>query len=185
MIGKRLSYLVLSLVLGAPAAAGADEKFEAEQAFAHLLFGNYFRDPCANTTSGASTCPPLFSEKRMDYQDDKAKQAYVFENSPCIIHAETSIVATGKIYQAVFNLQNILYVNLNSARQEGSLMEVEFFLQGRGVIESNGAAGNVLVFIHKYYATDKGDIGHDIKAEVAMMRKAVKAYQDRFCPSMG
>jgi hypothetical protein len=180
-----ISALLLCLGVAAPDTLQAGDDAGPEHAFAYLLFGDYFQDPCANTSKGVATCPPQFAERQMHYRDIKADQAYRFENNPCIVHAETTIAATGEIYRAVFNLQNVLYVNLSAARQEGNLMEVEFFLQGREVIESNGKMGNVLVFIHKYYATDKGDIGHDPKDELVDMRKAVKRYQERFCPTMG
>lgn len=176
---------LLAIVAAMPCVAMGEEQHAPQKAFAYLLFGEYADDPCANTSAGKINCPPRFSDRRMDYADDKAQQTYVFEANPCIVHATTRIAQTGKTYEAEFRLQNVLYVNLNGARQEGSLMEVEFFLQGKKVLEADGKTGNVLVVIHKYFATASGDIGHAINAEAVRMRKAMKAYQNRFCPAMG
>ena len=176
--------LTAFLLCAAPESRAA-EPVDAVRAFAFLLYGNYFEDPCANTSGGKASCAPQFSVRRLDYRDDKARQVYVFGKSPCLVHAETTISATGVIYRADFNLQNVLYVNLYSAQQEGHLMELQLFLQGRAVMRSNGKDGNVLAFIHKYYASESGDVGHDIKAEVGVMRKAVRDYQTRYCSSMG
>lgn len=172
------------LLAATPACAHA-ESIEAERAFAELLFGRYFEDPCANTSQGTQSCRPEFAERRMSFADHKAQQTYRFEENRCVVHAETLVTATGERYQAVFNLQNVLYVNLNKAQQEGNLKEVEFYLQGKKVLETEGRSGNVLIFIHKYYATAAGDIGHDVKQEALSMRRALKAYQDRYCGGMG
>lgn len=175
---------IAALLLSASTLSAAD-KLEAEQAFAHLLFGEYFRDPCAGMTGNAKSCPPSFSSKRMEYQDDKAMQVYVFDNSPCVIHATTRIASTGNIYEAVFNLQNIQFVNLGRKWRDGEIVGFEFLMQGDNVIISDGTAGNVLYMLHKYRADVSGKIDHDINAEVLGVRKAVKDYQSRFCPSMG
>lgn len=172
------------LVLATPACAGAVE-FEPERAFAELLFGRHFEDPCENTSRGAKSCRPVFAERQMTFQNHRAAQTYRFEENRCIIHADTLVTATGKRYSAVFNLQNVLYVNLNKVQQEGNLKEVELYLQGQKVLESDGRAGNALIFIHKYYATDAGAIGHDVKQEVLSMRKALKTYQERYCGGLG
>ncbi|MGV3552882.1 hypothetical protein [Rhizobium sp.] len=159
--------------------------FEAERAFAELLFGRYFEDPCANISRGSQSCRPVFGERSMAFADQKASQNYRFEENRCIVHADTQVNATGERYAAIFNLQNVLYVNLNKSQQEGNLMEVEFYLQGRNVLDTGGRSGNVLVLIHKYYADDAGDIGHDIRQEALAMREALKSYQERFCGGMG
>lgn len=157
----------------------------AERAFAELLFGRYYADPCANISRGSQSCAPVFSDKRMEFADEKARQTYRFEENRCVIHADTVISATGERYAATFNLQNVLYVNLNKAQQEGNLMEIELFLQGSEVIKTGGKARNVLVFIHKYFATSGGDIGHPVKDEVIGLRRALKAYQVKFCGGFG
>jgi hypothetical protein len=175
--------LLALLAWAAPASAG--EALDAEHAFAHLLFGEYFRDPCAGMTANVKSCPPRFSDKRMDYQDEKAKQAYVFNDSPCIIHATTTIAATGKTYEAIFNLQNVAFVNLGRNWRDGDIAGFEFLMQGDKVIVSDGTAGSVLYILHKYRADPAGKIDHDINAEVLAVRKAVKAYQEKFCPNMG
>lgn len=172
------------LVVVTPACAEA-AAFEAERAFAELLFGRYFEDPCANTSGGAQSCPPVFGERLMRFEDRKASQTYRFEENRCIVHADTQVSATRERYAATFNLHNVLYVNLNKAQQEENLKEVELYLQGQNVLETRGRSGNVLIFIHKYFATDGGDIGHDIAEEVLAMRKALKAYQERYCGGMG
>jgi len=165
--------------------AHAEQGFEAERAFAELLFGRYFEDPCANTSQGRQSCPPVFGERLMQFQDRKAAQTYRFEVNRCIVHADTLVRATGERYNATFNLQNVLYVNLNKAQQEENLKEVELYLQGEKVLETADRSGNVLIFIHKYFATDSGDVGHDIKQEVLAMRKALKSYQELYCGGMG
>lgn len=179
----KMVLVTVCLALAGPAAGAQDQ--EAERDFARLLFGLYFEDPCANTSDGARHCAPVFSDRRMEFADEKAQQVYRFGANPCVVEAETTVSATGRVYRATFNLQNALYVNLNSARQEGSLMEVEIFLQGRDVLSADGKSGNVLIFIHKYRATASGDVGHDVKGEVLDMRKALKAYQARYCSDMG
>lgn len=181
----RRMILALIPLAGLTLPAMAADRLEAEHAFAHLLFGEYFRDPCAGMSAGAASCPPRYSGKRMDYRDDKARQTYLFENSPCIIHATTTIAATGKTYEAVFNLQNIQFVNLGRKWRDGPIAGFEFLMQGDRVIVSDGSDGNVLTILHKYRADAQGRIDHDINVEVLAVRKAVKAYQDRFCPSMG
>lgn len=181
----RQALIALWFSAAATPALTATVPFEAERAFAELLFGRYFDDPCANTSAGTESCQPVFADRRMSFADHKASQTYRFEENRCIIHADTLVTATGERYSAVFNLQNVLYVNLNKAQQEGNLKEVEFYLQGQKVLETGGRSGNVLVFIHKYFATVSGDIGHDVKAEALAMRKALKAYQDRYCGGMG
>jgi len=177
--------LALGLLLATPAAHAAETTFAAERAFAALLLGLHSADPCANISRGAQSCAPAFAERRMTFADEKAAQTYRFEDNRCIVHADTVISATGERYVATFNLQNVLYVNLNKAQQEGNLKEVELYLQGRNVLETGGKTGNVLTFIHKYYAADDGDIGHDVKREVLDMREALKDYQTRFCGGMG
>lgn len=179
---RRALTTLWSLLAVTPACA---QSFEAERAFAELLFGRYFEDPCANTSGGVQSCPPVFAERHMRFVDHKAEQTYRFDENRCIVHADTLVAATGEHYQAVFNLQNVLYVNLNKAQQEGNLQEVEFYLQGQRVLETAGRSGNVLIFIHKYYATAAGDIGHDVKEEALSMRRALKAYQDRYCGGLG
>jgi hypothetical protein len=159
--------------------------FEAERAFAELLFGRYFEDPCANTSKGSQSCRPIFGERLMQFRDSKASQTYRFEVNRCIVHADTTVLATGERYAATFNLQNVLYVNLSKAQQEENLKEVELYLQGEKVLETGGRSGNVLIFIHKYFASDGGDIGHDVKQEVLGMRKALKTYQELYCGGMG
>lgn len=177
--------LALGMLLAPHAARADDTNFAAERAFAELLLGLHSADPCANISRGARSCPPGFAERQMTFVDDKAAQTYRFEENRCIVHADTRITATGERYVATFNLQNVLYVNLNKAQQEGNLKEVELYLQGRNVLETGGKTGNVLTFIHKYYAADDGDIGHDVKREVLDMREALKDYQTRFCGGMG
>ena len=177
--------LILTLLAGFQPPAMAADNIEAAQAFAHLLLGEYFRDPCASRSGGTASCPPRFSEKRMDYQDDKARQVYVFENSPCIVHATSTIAATGKTYKAVFNLQNIQFVNLGRRWLEGNVAGFEFLMQGDKVAVWGGKERNVLIIMHKYRAGADGKIDHDINLEVLAVRKAMKAYQDKFCPSMG
>lgn len=177
--------LALGILLAPDAALAADTAFAAERAFAELLLGRHFADPCANISRGVRSCPPAFAERRMSFVDEKAAQTYRFEENRCIVHADTLITATGERYVATFNLQNVLYVNLNKAQQEGNLKEVELYLQGRNVLETGSKSGNVLIFIHKYYAADNGDIGHDVKREVLDMREALKGYQMRFCGGMG
>jgi len=159
--------------------------FEPEQAFAHLLFGEYFRDPCAGMSAGAVSCAPRFSEKRIDFQDSKARQVYVFDTSPCIIHATSTIAATGKTYEAVFNLQNVQFVNLGRKWRDGEIAGFEFLMQGGKVAVWDGKERNVLTILHKYRADAEGKIDHDVNLEVLAVRKAVKAYQDKFCPNMG
>ncbi|MBX9457205.1 MAG: hypothetical protein KL863_14910 [Rhizobium sp.] len=176
--------VLLSLVAGTGTFASTD-RTDAERAFAELLFGRYFLDPCANTSQGTQSCPPDFAERRIAFQDSKATQTYRFEQNRCIVHADTRITATGQTYQATFNLQNVLYVNLNKAQQEANLTEVELYLQGEKVLETADRTGNVLVFVHKYFATDSGEIGHDVTEEVLSMRKALKAYQELYCGGMG
>lgn len=177
--------LTLGMLPTPGAAQAADTSFAAERAFAQLLLGLYSTDPCANISRGARSCPPDFAERLMRFSDEKAQQSYRFEENRCIVHADTLITATGERYAATFNLQNVLYVNLNKAQQEGNLKEVELYLQGRNVLETGGKTGNVLTFIHKYYAADDGDIGHDVKREVLDMREALGDYQTRFCGGMG
>jgi hypothetical protein len=181
----RKPVFALWFLLAATPAAAADGAFEAERAFAELLLGHYFEDPCANTSQGRESCRPVFAERSMRFADRKASQAYRFGENRCIVHADTVVASSGERYQAVFNLQNVLYVNLSKAQQEGNLTEVEFYLQGRNVLETGGRSGNVLVLIHKYFATDGGDIGHDVRQEALSMRKALKAYQERYCGGMG
>ena len=171
-------------------AAGMTERasaseFEAERAFAELLFGRYYDDPCANTSQGTRSCRPIFADRRMTFADHKASQTYSFEENRCIIHADTVVTATGKRHSAVFNLQNVLYVNLSKTAQEGNLKEVEFYLQGQKVLETGGRSGNALILIHKYFANDDGDMGHPVKDEVLSMRKALKTYQERYCGGLG
>lgn len=175
---------VLSLLTAGATPASTDQT-QAERAFAELLFGRHFLDPCANTSRGTQTCPPEFAERRITFQDSKALQTYRFEQNRCIVHADTRILATGETYKATFHLQNVLYVNLNKAQQEENLTEVEFYMQGEKVLETADRTGNVLVFVHKYFATDGGDIGHDVREEVLSMRKALKAYQETYCGGMG
>lgn len=177
--------MAVCFLLAAGPACAAPDTFDAERAFAELLFGRHFSDPCANTSRGAQSCPPAFAERRMTFSDDKAAQTYRFEKNRCIVHADTVVKATGERYRATFNLQNVLYVNLNKARQEANLKEVELYLQGENVLDTGGRSGNVLIFIHKYYATDSGDIGHEVKDEVLAMRRALKTYQERYCGGMG
>jgi len=181
----RLGALAIGLLCFAAPAFGQSTALEAERAFAELLFGRYFEDPCANTSQGAQSCPPSFGDRLMQFQDHKASQTYRFEENRCIVHADTLVTATGERYAATFNLQNVLYVNLNKAQQEENLKEVELYLQGEKVLETGGRSGNVLIFIHKYFATDEGDIGHDVKQEVLAMRKALKKYQELYCGGMG
>lgn len=181
----RLGALIAGLLCSSAPALGQSTPFEAERAFAELLFGRYFEDPCANTSGGTQSCRPSFGERLMQFQDHKASQTYRFEENRCIVHADTLVKSTGERYAATFNLQNVLYVNLNKAQQEENLKEVELYLQGEKVLESSGRSGNVLIFIHKYFATDEGDIGHDVKQEVLAMRKALKTYQERYCGGMG
>lgn len=173
------------MVAGLASGSQAEEPLAAERAFAFLMFGMSSEDPCAHTSQGTLSCATSFSEKRVEFADAKASQRYEFAASPCIVTATTDVVANGKRYEAVFNLQNVQFVNLSKRQQEGNLMEVEFLFQGKKVIEADGKAGNVLVIIHKYFATADGDVGHDIKAELVEMRKKMKEYQDRFCPTMG
>lgn len=177
--------IVIWLLLAAMPAHAQSTSFGAERAFAELLFGRYFEDPCANTSQGTQSCAPAFAEQRMTFADHKASQTYRFEENRCIVHADTLVTATGERYAATFNLQNVLYVNLNKAQQEDNLKEVELYLQGEKVLETGGRSGNVLIFIHKYFATDGGDIGHDVKQEVLAMRRALKTYQELYCGGMG
>ena len=79
----------------------------------------------------------------------------------------------------------MLYVNLNKAQQEGSLKEIELYLQGEKVLETPQRSGNVLVIIHKYFADADGNIGHEVGQEVLDMRKALKRYQELYCGGMG
>jgi len=181
----RRQALALLLLLASTPAAAADDAFEAERAFAELLLGRYYVDPCANTSRGTQSCPPVFAERRMQFADRKASQTYRFEENRCIVRAETRVTESGENYSATFNLQNVLYVNLSKAQQEANLMEVELYLQGRDVLDAGGKSGNVLIFIHKYYATSGGDIGHDVQQEVLEMRRDLKAYQERYCGGMG
>ena len=181
----RGAVLALGMLLAPHAAWADDTNFAAERAFAELLLGLHSADPCANISRGERSCPPAFAERRMNFADEKAAQTYRFEENRCVVHADTLITETGERYVATFNLQNVLYVNLNKAQQEGNLKEVELYLQGRNVLETGGKTGNVLTFIHKYYAADDGDIGHDVKREVLDMREALKDYQMRFCGGMG
>jgi hypothetical protein len=181
----RLVVLITGLLCFAVPAFGQSKAFQAERAFAELLFGRYFADPCANTSRGMQSCRPSFGDRLMQFQDHKASQTYRFEENRCIVHADTLVTATGERYAATFNLQNVLYVNLNKAQQEENLKEVELYLQGEKVLETGGRSGNVLIFIHKYFATDDGDIGHDVKQEVLGMRKALKTYQELYCGGMG
>lgn len=178
-------WLLTILLIAAAATSSTAADHTAERAFAELLFGRYAADPCANISGNTKSCAPVFSDKRMEFADDKARQIYRFEENRCIVHADTVILATGERYAAKFNLQNVLYVNLNKAQQEGNLMEIELFLQGAEVIETDGKTRNVLVFIHKYFATDAGDIGHGVQEDVLDMRKAVKQYQLKFCGGFG
>jgi hypothetical protein len=177
--------LVVALLCAAAPACAQSTAFEAERAFAELLFGRYFEDPCANTSQGTQSCRPAFAGRLMQFRDHKASQTYRFEENRCIIHADTLVTATGERYAATFNLQNVLYVNLNKAQQEGNLKEVELYLQGEKVLETGDRSGNVLIFIHKYFASAGGDIGHDVKQEVLAMRKALKTYQELYCGGMG
>jgi hypothetical protein len=181
--GAFFRLLPVLAAMGPAASLAAD--FEAERAFAELLLGRYSADPCSNISGGTRSCPPVFADRGLSFVDDKAEQSYRFEANRCIIHAKTTVTATGERYLATFNLQNVLYVNLGRVAQEGSLKEVELYLQGRGVLETGGRSGNVLIFIHKYFATAEGEIGHDVQQEVLTMRKALKRYQELYCGGMG
>lgn len=179
----RREWLVACIFLNAAPVLAA-EPFQAERAFAELLLGRYFTDPCANTSAGATSCPPSFAERQMRFSDRKARQVYRFEENRCVVHADTE-TASGERYSATFNLQNVLYVNLNKAQQEGSLKEIELLLQGEKVLQTPERSGNVLVIIHKYFADARGDIGHAVGQEVLDMRKALKRYQELYCGGMG
>ena len=181
----RNALIAFMLAVAAVPGSGTAATFEAERAFAQLLFGRYFEDPCANTSQGAQTCRPVFGDRTMKFVNEKASQAYQFAENRCIVRADTTVTATGKRYRAVFNLQNVLYVNLNKFQQVGDLKEVELYLQGDRVLETDGRKVNALIFIHKYYATPSGSIGHDVKQDVLDMRKALKAYQQKYCGGMG
>ena len=179
----RREWLAACFIIGAAPVLAA-EPFEAERAFAELLLGRHFVDPCANTSAGATSCPPSFAERQMRFADHKASQVYRFEENRCVVHADTK-TASGERYSATFNLQNVLYVNLNKAQQEGSLKEIELYLQGEKVLETPQRSGNVLVIIHKYFADADGNIGHEVGQEVLDMRKALKRYQELYCGGMG
>ena len=95
----RLGALVIGLLCSATSAFGQSITFEAERAFAELLFGRYFEDPCANTSQGRQSCPPVFGERLMQFQDRKAAQTYRFEVNRCIVHADTLVTATGEVLE--------------------------------------------------------------------------------------
>lgn len=118
-------------LFAATSACAQSLSFEAERAFAELLFGRYFEDPCANITSGAQSCRPTFGERLMQFRDQKAAQTYRFEETRCIIRADTLVTATGERYAATFNLQNVLYVNLNKAQQEETSRKSSSIFKGR------------------------------------------------------
>ena len=181
----RRGALAIVLLTVAPPLSAQSPSLEAEQAFAELLFGRYFQDPCANISRGVQSCRPVFGDRLVQFRDRKASQTYRFEANRCIVHADTRVTGTGERYIATFNLQNVLYVNLHKVQQEDNLKEVELYLQGEKVLETGGRTGNVLIFVHKYFATDSGDIGHDVKSEVLEMRRALKTYQERYCGGMG
>lgn len=180
-----MRHVIMAFLLSAMPAFAQAASLDAERAFAELLLGRYFEDPCANTSQGAQSCRPEFTERRMTFTDHRASQTYRFEENRCIVHAETLVTKTGKRYSAVFNLQNVAYVNLNKSHQDGSIKEVEYLLQGNRVLRNSERSGNVLVFIHRYYADARGDMGHTIKDETRAMREGLKVYQDRYCGAEG
>jgi hypothetical protein len=156
----------------------------AEEAFASLLYGRYFRDPCAGSSDNSVHCTPVFSDKRIIYQDAKSKQTYQLTENPCIIEAVSQSAASGKSYRATFHLENAQSISAGDVRENGRSKEYAFTFQGKGVVDFDGKGGNLLIFLHKYHVNGNGEPSHDVKVELAGMRALLKNYQSKFCPGM-
>jgi hypothetical protein len=177
--------IALSLSFFAATASGATEPFPAERAFAKLVFGRHYEDPCAHSSQGDQTCQPVFSDRGITFSNDRVKQSFSFGPNRCIIRTETEVTKTGRRFKAVLNMQNVRFVNLNKWNQDGSVKEVELYLRGDRVLETSGETLGALIFIHKYHSPASEGISPLVKQELQDMREALKAYQDSYCDKLG
>jgi hypothetical protein len=160
------------------------EPLRVEEAFASLLYGRYFRDPCAGSSGNAVQCPITIADRQVDFEDARSRQSYRFTENPCIIAATSRSAASGKSYRATFHLENASRIVIGDVRQNGPSKEYAFTLQGRRVVDFDGKASDQLIFLHKYHVGVDGEPGHDIAAELPAMQDLLKRYQATFCPGM-
>jgi hypothetical protein len=177
-----LSTVSSAVSAGSPDADTLSDPLKAEEAFASLLFGRYFRDPCAGSSDSSTHCATGFAERHVVYQDARSRQSYTFTENPCIIEAVSQSAASGKSYKATFHLENAERIFPGDIRENGQSKEYAFTFQGKGVVDFDGKGSDMLIFLHKYHVGANGLPSHDMRAELSAMQDLLKRYQARFCP---
>jgi hypothetical protein len=167
-----------------PDADQLSDPLKAEEAFASLLYGRYFRDPCAGSSDSTGHCATGFAERHIVYRDAKSKQSYTFTENPCIIEAISQSTASGKSYKATFHLENARRIFPGDIRENGQSKEYAFTFEGKGVVDFDGKGSDMLIFLHKYHVGSDGEPSHDVKAELLDMQDLLKKYKATFCPDM-